>query len=424
MKVIVVGAGVIGVTSAYFLAKAGCQVTVVERRSSSALETSFANAGQISPGMSAPWAAPGVPIKAAKWMLTANSPLVFRPTADPAQWRWILQFLGNCNAKAYDRNKGRMVRLAEYSRDVLERLRAEHGLSYDNNSRGILQLFRTRRQMVDATKDTQVLERLNVEHQLLDRDSCVQLEPGLALVKQEIVGGLRLIGDETGDCRLFTNAMREICETLGVQFMFDVEVKDIHAQDEAVSRLVTSDGDIVADAYVLAAASWSTKIAAQLKLELPVYPVKGYSVSASIIDPQCAPRSSIMDETNKVAITRLGDRVRIGGMAEISGYGGTHRKSALRTLARSYKSLFPTVGEIDETSFWQGLRPATPDGTPIVGGTRYSNLFLNTGHGTLGWTMACGSAKIIADVITDTPTEIESGEFEVSRYSGTHGNAH
>lgn len=415
MKIAVLGAGVIGTTTAYYLAKAGHEVTVYDRQRGPALETSFANAGEISPGYSTPWAAPGIPLKAMKWLFMRHAPLVLRPTPDLHALRWMLSLLANCTSAAYARNKGRMLRLAGYSRECLVALREETGIAYDHRSQGTVQLFRTQKQLDHAGRDTEVLSADGVPFQLLDRDGVVGAEPALAAVRDSFVGGLRLPLDETGDCYLFTNALARIAEELGVRFRYGVSISRIEASGAVVGGVLTSQGKISADHYVLALGSWSPVIGRDIGLDLPVYPVKGYSLTAEIADEARAPVSTVLDETYKVALTRLGNRLRVGGLAEISGYSGDLPPSRRDTLEFVADSLFP-CGDLKAASYWSGLRPMTPDGTPIVGATPFANLSLNTGHGTLGWTMACGSARALSDLITGRRPEIETADLSVARY--------
>jgi D-amino-acid dehydrogenase len=416
VRVIVLGGGVIGVTSAYFLRKAGHEVTVVERQPGPALETSFANAGEISPGYASPWAGPGVPVKAVKWLLMHHGPLVLRPKLDPSMWVWMASMLRNCTAERYAVNKARMVRVAEYSRDVLKALRADTGIAYDERTRGTLQVFRTRAQVDGAHKDTEVLKDYGVAFETLDRAGCVAAEPGLATSADKIVGGLRLPGDETGDCHMFTKALAKLAADLGVTFRFDTKVERLIAAGDRVTGVATSAGVLSADAYVVALGSFSPLLVRPLGVNAPVYPVKGYSATIPIVDEAHAPVSTVMDETYKIAITRLGDRIRVGGTAEVSGYALAVNESRKATLNHSVGDLFPGGGDMSRATYWTGLRPMTPDGTPIIGGTRYPNLWLNTGHGTLGWTMACGSARITADLLSGTTPDIDVSDLSLARY--------
>lgn len=415
MRIAVLGAGVIGVTTAYYLAKAGHEVTVYDRQPGPALETSFANAGEISPGYSTPWAAPGIPLKAVKWLLMRHAPLILRPTLDPHMLPWIVSLLANCTSAAYARNKSRMLRIAGYSRECLIALREDTGIAYDHRSQGTVQLFRLQKQLDHAGRDIEVLTADGVPFELLDRDGVARAEPALAAAKDSFVGGLRLPLDETGDCYLFTNALAKIAEGLGVRFRHGVLISRIEAEAGRVSGVVTSEGRIAADHYVLALGSWSPVLGRAIGLKLPVYPVKGYSLTAPITDETRAPVSTVLDETYKVALTRLGDRLRVGGMAEISGYTNDLPPSRRDTLEHVAGSLFP-CGDLKAAAYWSGLRPMTPDGTPIIGATRYANLSLNTGHGTLGWTMACGSARALSDLISGRKPDIETGDLSIDRY--------
>ncbi len=416
MHVAVLGAGVIGTSIAYYLARAGHRVTVLERQSAAGLETSFANAGEVSPGYSAPWAGPGVPVKAVKWLLMQHRPLVIWPLADWAMWRWGLSMLANCNARAYDVNKSRMVRLAEYSRDCLRQLRAETGIGYDDRAQGTLQLFRTGKQLDSTSADIEILRRFGVLFEALDRDGCIAHEPALARVREKFVGGLRLPGDETGDCFKFTQKLAAMAAELGAEFRYGAQVTRLAATAGRIDGVATSSGAAIADAYVLALGSYSPLLARPLGLKLPVYPVKGYSITVPITDRTGAPESTVMDETHKVAVTRLGSRIRVGGTAELAGYNLTLREARRATLEHVVTDLFPAGGDVARAEFWTGLRPMTPDGTPIIGPTRYPNLYLATGHGTLGWTMATGTGRVLADLVSGRQPEIDLDGLTLARY--------
>jgi len=416
VKVVVLGAGVIGVTSAYYLAKAGHEVTVLERRDGPALETSFANAGEISPGYASPWAAPGVPAKALKWLTMRHPPLILRPRPDLETAGWLLATLRNCTPARYALNKGRMVRLAEYSRDLLGELRAATGIAYDERTRGTLQLFRTQHQLDEVAKDVAVLKDSGVPFEVLDAAGCVTAEPGLANAQASIVGGLRLPNDETGDCYKFTVALAALAAKMGVTFRFGTEIVGLRGEGGRIAAARTAHEEIAADAFVAAMGSYTPALVRPFGLRLPVYPVKGYSITAPIVDEPRAPVSTLLDESYKVAITRLGDRIRVGGMAEISGFNNTLHEARRATLAHSLQSLFPGAGDVREASFWSGLRPMTPDGTPVVGATPVPNLFINAGHGTLGWTMACGSGQVLADAVSGAFSAIKTDDLSIIRY--------
>ena len=421
MKVLVLGGGVIGVSAAWQLASAGHEVEVVERQPGVALETSFANAGEVSPGYSAPWAGPGVPLKAIKWLLMHHRPLVIRPRVDLDMLRWCLAMLRNCTSARYERNKGRMLPLAEYSRDCLRTLRRETGLAYDERALGTLQLFRTQLQYDGSRLDTDVLERCGVPWQRLDRDGCIAHEPALARVAHKFVGGLRLPGDETGDCFKFTQELAALAQARGVRFRFGTTVQRLLVEGGRLQGVaVQANGDAKvwhADACLVALGSHTPRLLAPVGLRIPVYPVKGYSITVPITDAAGAPESTVMDETHKVAITRLGDRIRVGGTAELAGYSLALHEARRRTLLHVVGDLYPDGGDLSRAEFWCGLRPMTPDGPPIVGATPITGLYLATGHGTLGWTMAAGTARVIADVIGGREPEIDVSSLGMARYA-------
>jgi len=421
VKTIVLGSGVIGVTTAYYLARAGHEVTVVDRQAEPAQETSFANAGEVSPGYSSPWAGPGVPVKAIKWLLMRHGPLVIWPKLDPVMWWWMLKLLRNCTAERYAINKSRMIPIAEYSRDCLRALRAETGITYDERSQGTLQLFRKQKQLDGTAGDIAVLEQYGVPYEVLDPAGCIAAEPGLATSAVKFVGGLRLPQDETGDCHMFTQALAKEAAKLGVQFKFNTSIERLETDGAKITGVVTSAGTLQADAYVAALGSWSPRLLKPIGIAVPVYPVKGYSITVPIAGANGAPVSTVMDESYKVAITRLGDRIRVGGTAEISGYSSSLDVARRATLEHSLTDMFPQGGDLSKATFWCGLRPMTPDGPPIIGATRYSNLHLNTGHGTLGWTMACGSGRVLADLMSGRKPDIDVSELVVSRYEQRFG---
>lgn len=418
---LVLGAGVIGITSAWYLARAGHQVTVIDRQSGPAEETSFANAGMVSPGYSAPWAAPGVPLKAIKWLLSKHAPLAIRPTSDLSQYRWMWQMLMQCTPERYATNKERMMRLADHSRHCLAALRQETGIQYEQRQQGTLQLFRSQKQLDAAAQDISVLQQLGVPFELLDRDGCIRAEPGLASSAEKFVGGLRLPQDETGDCHLFTRTLEARCRELGVAFRYGCTVSELVRTGNAIAgvRLTDHHGKhqtVSADNYVLALGSYSPGLLKPLGINLPVYPVKGYSLTMPVKAYDLAPSSTIMDETYKVAITRFDERIRVGGTAELAGHNLRLRNKPLATLRMVVNDLFPGGGDMQDISYWSGLRPMTPDGTPVVGATGISNLYLNTGHGTLGWTMSCGSAQVLADVMDHRRPVINIHGLDIGRY--------
>lgn len=419
MRVIVLGSGVIGVASAYYLAQQGAEVTVLDRQSGPAEETSFGNAGQISPGYSTPWAAPGIPFKAVKWMFQHHAPLAINLDGSMWQLQWMAQMLKNCNPQSYAVNKERMMRVAEYSRDCLRELRKDTGINYENRAKGTLQLFRKEAQMEAVQRDISVLQECGVSYELLNGDELGRVEPALANTQDKLVGGLHLPNDETGDCYLFTNALAQIAKELGVNFQFNQNVEKLIVEGDQIKGVQVNGKVLTADRYVLAFGSYSRDFLKPLDLQLPVYPVKGYSLTIPIVDPAFAPQSTVLDETYKIAITRFDQRIRVGGMAELSGFNLGLNEDRRATLQMVTQDLFPG-GDMAQASFWTGLRPMTPDSTPIIGATRFKNLFLNTGHGTLGWTMACGSGKLISDIVLNHKTEISTDGLSIQRYSHAH----
>lgn len=417
MRVLVLGSGVIGVTTAYYLAKAGHDVTVIDRQPGPALETSFANAGQISPGYASPWAAPGIPLKAAKWLFQKHAPLAIRPDGSLFQLQWMWEMYRNCTADRYAVNKERMVRLAEYSRDCIRALRAETGITYEGRTLGTIQLFRTQQQLESAGKDIEVLRDAGVDYELLQGRELGKAEPALGN-HATLVGGLRLPNDETGDCQMFTTRLTAMARDLGVRFEFDSDIQALDVAGGQITGVRTAKGTLTADRYVLALGSYS-RLLLKDQFTLPVYPLKGYSITVPITDESRAPVSTILDESYKIAVTRFENRIRVGGMAEIAGYSKYLNPARRETLEMVVNDLFPGAGDTRQASFWTGLRPMTPDSTPVVGATPLRNLFVNTGHGTLGWTMACGSAAVIADLVSGKQPAIRADDLAVFRYAGT-----
>ncbi len=424
MSNLILGAGVIGSALAYYLVKQGQEVTVLDRQEDVALETSFANAGQISPGYASPWAAPGVPFKAIKWLLQDHAPLALKIDGSLDQIIWITQFLKNCSNSRYSINKERMLRLANYSKDCLVDLRQELNLNYDSNSLGTLQIFRTQKQ-VDSViaKDIPVLQNSKIHHKMLNKEEIQQVEPALKEVIHKITGALHLPNDETGDCYMFTKTIADKAKDLGANFKLNLNIEQLLIKyvngKKKVYGVIASDHngkrqEVLADNVIIALGSYSKSLLKGL-VDIPVYPIKGYSITADINNFDMAPQSTILDETYKVAITRLNKRIRVGGMAHISGYNLHLDSKKIDTLNFILHDLFPQA--YNETKDgWTALRPATPDGTPIIGNTNIDGLFISTGHGTLGWTMACGSGKLLSDIILGKQADIRYDDLSVSRY--------
>ena len=420
MRVLILGSGVIGVTSAWYLRQAGHDVTVVDRQPGPAQETSFGNAGQLSFGYTSPWAAPGVPFKALKWLFQKHAPLSIRPGFSLAEYRWLWHLLRNCNAKSYAVNKARMVRMSDYSRECINALAKAADIDYEGRQLGTTQLFRTQHQLDDAAQDIAILRDYGVPYEVLDRAGIVKVEPALATTVDKLVGALRLPRDQTGDCQLFTTRLAAAAVAAGVVFEYGQDVQALMHTGERIDGVRINGRTQTADVYVAALGSYTPALVAPLGLPLPVYPLKGYSLTVPITDPAQAPTSTILDESYKIAVTRFNDRIRVGGMAEVMGHDLSLNPRRRGTLEMVVDDLFPHGGDLSKATFWTGLRPATPDGTPVVGATPYRNLYLNTGHGTLGWTMAAGSGKYLTDLIDGKPPEISTEGLDIFRYLDGH----
>ncbi|HBI09329.1 MAG TPA: D-amino acid dehydrogenase [Franconibacter pulveris] len=415
MHVVVLGSGVVGVTSAWYLRQAGHDVTVIDREPGPAREPGAATAGQPPPGYAAPWAPPGGPLKAIKRIFQPHAPRAISlagPRFQP-QWRW--QMRRNCDTRHYMQNKGRMVRLAEYSRDCLKALRESTGIQYEGRQGGTLQLFRTAQQYENASRDIAVLQSEGVPYRLLESAQLAEVEPALAGVAHKLTGGLQLPNDETGDCQLFTQRLAKMAEEAGVVFRYNTPVDRLLYEGQRIYGVKCGDEVVKAEGYVMAFGSYST---AMLKgiVDIPVYPLKGYSLTIPVAEESGAPVSTVLDETYKIAITRFDNRIRVGGMAEIVGFNTELLQPRRETLEMVVRDLYPRGGKIEEAQFWTGLRPMTPDGTPVVGRTPFKNLWLNTGHGTLGWTMACGSGQLLSDLISGRTPAIPFDDLGVARY--------
>ena len=418
MRVLILGSGIIGTTSAYYLAKQGHDVTVIDRQNSVALETSHANAGQLSYSFSSPWAAPGLPLSLIKWMFSKYPPLVINPNLNSETVKFLYQMLKNCNSKSYEVNKSRMVRISNFSKKCLLELEKDEDIFYEQRKQGSLLLFKSAKQIENIKKDLSLLEKLNIQYELLDLNGCIQAEPGLHHVKSEFTSGLRFANDCTGNCYLFTNQLYKKCLEMGVKFEFNTQIEDIQIEKERISSIKTNRGEFDSDSYVVALGSYSSKILSKIGINIPLYPVKGYSITLPVLNNEDAPQSTIIDDTFKIGITRLGNNIRVAGTAHITGYNLELREKSLSLLKYGLNRLFPyATEECDDMKFWAGLRPNTPDGPPIIGSTPYSNLYLNTGHGTLGWTMSLGSGKLLADIISGIEPEISAEGIDMSRFN-------
>lgn len=404
MKVIVLGAGVVGVASAYYLNKLGCDVTVVDRQAAAAAETSFANGGQISVSHAEPWANLSAPFKVLRWLAQEDAPLLFRLRPDARQWLWGLAFLRECTPARTRRNIEQIVRLGTYSRAKLQELRRDTGITYDHLTRGILHFYTNAREFRAALAPAQQMRALGCERRVITAEEAVAIEPALAQVASSLVGATFTTADESGDAHRFTTELARHCATRGVRFLFSHDIKSLHRSANEIDHVEATDpsGRFVqlrADAYVLAAGSFSPLLAAPLGLRLNIYPAKGYSVTLPVIDASRAYQVSLTDDEYKLVFSRFGDRLRIAGMAELNGYERGLNRVRCQAIVRRVEALFPGAADVSRAEFWAGLRPTTPSNVPYIGRSPVANLFLNTGHGTLGWTHACGSGHALADLV-------------------------
>jgi D-amino-acid dehydrogenase len=410
VKVAVLGAGVIGTTSAWYLARTGHEVLVVDRQPEAGLETSFANGGQISVSHSEPWANPTAPLKILKWLGDEDAPLLFRPQSDLAQWLWGLRFLFECLPGRTRHNTEAAFSLALYSQERLRELRHETGIRYEQQSRGILHLYEERSEFEHAKSQVGLLKARGFDVEIKSPDECVALEPALAYSKVRLAGGIHAPSDESGDAHLFTGNLARACAEAGVAFRFNVSVRRVEIARGQVERVVIDDESGIeeslrADAYVVALGSYSPLLLDPLGVRLPVYPVKGYSITLPLEPASVAPHISLTDHSRKIVMTRLGERLRVAGTAELDGYNTEINEGRCEALVKRTLEMFPRLKRPEDPHFWTGLRPATPSNLPFIGCTRFPNLYLNTGHGTLGWTLACGSGRALADIVSGRTPE-------------------
>jgi D-amino-acid dehydrogenase len=412
MKVVVLGAGVTGITSAWFLQQAGHDVTVVDRQPGAGLETSYANGGQISVSHAEPWANPGAPLKVLKWLMREDAPLLFRLRADWNQWRWGLQFLRECTPARTRHNIRQIVNLGLYSRAQLRSLRERCGLQYDQLTRGILHFYTSEQEYEAAQEPARVMRDHGCELDMKTPDECVAIEPALAQCRDRIVGGSMTPSDESGDAHLFTQRLAALCEAEGVRFRYETRVLGFDRAGAEVQgvRIATREGVVQtlrADAYVLCLGSFSPAFARELGVRLDIYPAKGYSVTLPVTSPEHAYSVSLTDDEYKLVFSRLGDRLRIAGTAELNGYSTELNLTRCEAIVRRTRELFPLMTDGQGAQYWTGLRPATPSNLPYIGRSHVRNVFLNTGHGTLGWTHSCGSGAAIADIVSGRVPQVD-----------------
>ena len=416
MKVVVLGSGLLGVSSAYYLSQLGHQVTVVDRQASPAAETSFANGGQISVSHAEPWANPSAPLKVLKWLGQEDAPLLFRLRADMRQWLWGLQFMRECTPARTRHNIEQIVRLGTYSRETLQQLREATGLNYDQRTQGILHFYTSEKEFDAALAPTEQMRELGCDRRIISADEAVRIEPALAHIRSQLAGATYTADDESGDANRFARELVKLCEAAGVTFLMSHTVTALRQAGGRLDHVEATDAEgrfqsIRGDAFVLAMGSLSPIYAQPLGIRLPIYPAKGYSVTMPVKDASKAHQVSLTDDEYKLVFSRLtgpgGDRLRIAGTAELNGYDRDLNRVRCEAIVRRVEALFPGAGQLDQASFWTGLRPATPSNVPLIGQSKLPNLYLNTGHGTLGWTHACGSGKSIARIISGLKPEVD-----------------
>jgi len=412
MRLIILGAGVVGVTAAWYLSEAGHEVTVIDRQPCAAQETSFANGGQISVSHAEPWANPTAPLKVLEWLGREDAPLLWRWRADLRQWFWGLHFLRECMPGRTRANISAILRLALYSRVNLRALRQSTGISYDHLERGILHLYFDEQEFAHAAEQAELMREFGCERIVKSAGECHQLEPALVHGKLRLVGGTYTSADESGDACLFTQKLADLCALRGVEFRFDQPIEALLEEGGSIRGVRLRGGHVLnADAYIVALGSYSPLLLRPLGINLALQPGKGYSATLPLDEKSIAPTVSLIDDQHKLVFSRLGTRLRIAGTAEFAGYDTSLNHVRCQALLNRTMQLFPHAGNLAKAEFWTGLRPVTPGNVPLIGATRYGNLYLNTGHGTLGWTMACGSGRVIADLVSGRQPEINVTEY-------------
>jgi len=406
-SVVVLGGGVVGIASAYYLSQAGFRVTVIERREAAGLETSFANGGLVTASMSDPWPSPATLRLVLKWLGRDDAPFLIRARAVPGLTGWGLRFLRQCTHASWRGNLETTLRLSLYSQRCLGELRQETGIEFDLNWSGILQFFSNTESMDRARRIADILHGHGVAFQPLDAAACIALEPALASQADRILGGLHYTGDFAGDAHLFTQRLAALCADRGVSLRYGESARSVEVRGGAVSGVLTDKGRLPADACLVALGNQSRELVRPLGIRLAIYPVKGYSLTFPVEGWNGAPKVPLSDDGRKIGAIRLGDRIRVAGTAEFVGYDTALNRERLDNLKQHFAALCPDYPDLERGSEWAGLRPTTPDCLPYLGQTPVPGLFLNTGHGHLGWTMSCGSGKLVSDTILGRPTEID-----------------
>jgi len=406
---------VVGINTAYWLLRSGRRVAVIDRQPGPGLETSFANGGQISVSHAEPWANPSAPAKVVKWLMRPDAPLLYRPQLDPYQWWWLLQWWLECLPYRTDRNIAKIVRLAAYSRDQLVAVREREKLTYDHKRLGILHFYRDRREFENAIPVAELMQQYGCDRRVVGRDRILQIEPALAYSAKNIVGGTFTQADESGDAFKYTRQLAKVCQKAGAEFYYRTRITGL-ARSRTASKILgvylqpvgrDRPWTLKADDYVVSMGAYSAPFLRKLGIYLNIYPAKGYSITVPTIQASGAPRVSLTDDQYKLVYSRLGDRLRVAGTAELSGYHTKLNRVRCRAILENVRHTFPWAGDFSRTTFWTGLRPATPGNVPYIGRSKFKNLWLNTGHGTLGWTMGCGSGRLLAEKMTSGSSEVQ-----------------
>jgi D-amino-acid dehydrogenase len=415
MRIVVLGAGLIGTTTAYFLAKAGHEVVVIDRQAQAGLETSFANGALLTPSTSDSWAAPGTPQKILKWLGQEDAPMLLRLRALPGMIGWGLRFLRECRTKRWESNTEAVLKLALFSMAVLDKLQADERLEFDRNPQGLIKLFRDPLSMDSALHASALYKRLGVDCTALDPDGCLAIEPALRSIREKISGGVHYPADGSGDALKFTQALAQRAGALGVSFLYGQEITGFSTDGDRIAAVETDHGPIRGDSFVLALGSFSAPLGRKLGMALPIYPTKGYSITVAAPGWNGAPRIPIADDGRKVAVVPLGDRLRVAGTVEFNGYDTGLNATRGQMLVNGLGDIYPHYPRGGQIDHWSGLRPLTPDGRPIIGRSRWRNFFLNTGHGPLGWTLAAGSGLAMSELVTGKTPSIDLADFAPER---------
>ena len=416
MKVLVLGAGVIGTAAAYYLNRAGHEVTVVERNDGAGLETSFANGGIVGAFSSRPWATPEVPRMLLKWFGRQDAPYLFRLRPDLAQWRWAFKFLRQCTAERFERSQQVSLRLSTYSYECLKEVREREQIEYDQCADGVLHLFASQQEL-DLAAATELRHADSRFHpEVIDMKRCLEIEPALAASAGRYAGALHFSQDESGDAYKFTYALAAAAERQGVTFRYGVAVRCMQSEGGRVTAVDTDQGRLKADAYVMSLGSFSPLFLRKIGMRVPIYPLKGYSVTVPTAGHHGAPRLAIHEGSRRIVMSRIGERLRAAGTAELTGYDSSISATRTQAILDVTMAVFPECGDATKAERWAGFRPMTPDCLPIIGQTKFSNLYMDTGHGSTGWTYACGSGRAIADIVSGTEPEIDLSGLTTDRF--------